>query len=142
MHILTDANSIPLAVEVMAAQEHESQHVEVLLDTVWIPGKVGHPLQRSVYVVGDKGYAGKPVRQAIEARGGIPIIPKKSNQKAEYYFDKELYRNRNVVERQIGWLKEKRSIGTRYCKLALNYLGFVVLGCICQYLKLLESALK
>jgi transposase InsO family protein len=128
VHILTDANGVPLAVEVMAAQEHESTHVEVLLDTVWIPGKVGHPLQRSRYVVGDKGYCGRPVRQAIESRGGIPIIPKKSNHKAEYYFDKELYRNRNVVERQIGWLKEKRSIGTRYCKLALNYLGFVVLG--------------
>ena len=126
----------------MAAQEHESQHVETLLDTVWIPGKVGHPLQRSAYVVGDKGYTGKRVRKAIESRGSVPIIPKKSNQTIEYYFDKELYRNRNVVERRIGWLKESRSIGTRYCKLALNYLGFVVLGCIQCYLKLLESAVN
>jgi len=135
---LTDANSIPVAVEVMAAQEHECEHVETVLDSVWIAGKVGHPVQRSRYVVGDKGYCGQPVRQAIESRGSIPIIPKKSNQKAEHYFDKELYRNRNMVERCIGWLKESRSIGTRYCKLALNYLGFVVLGCIPCYLKLLE----
>lgn len=109
-----------------------------LLDSVWITGKVGHPVQRSVYVVADKGYCGQPVRRVIEARGSIPIIPKKSNQKVEYYFDKQLYGNRNVVERRIGWLKERRSIGTRYCKLALNYLGFVVLGCILCYLKLLE----
>ena len=104
VHILTDASSIPLAIGVMAAQEHESKHVEALLDQVWVPGKVGHPVQRARYVVGDKGYEGQPVRQAIEARGGIPIIPKKSNQKAEYYVDKELYRNRNMVERRIGWL--------------------------------------
>lgn len=75
-------------------------------------------------------------------RGGIPIIAKRSNETVDYYFDKELYRNRNVIEREIGWLRESRSIGTRYCKLALNYLGFVVLGCIQQYLKLLEPVFK
>lgn len=116
--------------------------VEVLLDAVWIPGNVGHPVQRSTYVVGDKGYCGTPIRQAIEERSSTPIIPKKSNQKAEYYFDKKLYRNRNVVEHRIGWLKESRSIGTRYGNLALNYLGFVVLGCIQHYLKLLEPLVK
>lgn len=126
----------------MAAQEHESQHAETLLDAVWISGKVGHPIQRSVYVVGDKGYSGKRVRAAIEERGSVPIIPKKSNETTEHYFDKELYRNRNVVERRIGWLKESRSIGTRYCKLALNYLGFVVLGCIQHYLRILEPLVK
>lgn len=45
-----------------------------------------------------------------------------------------------MVERQIGWLKESRSIGTRYCKTARNFLGMLMLGCIQYYLKLLEAA--
>lgn len=125
----------------MAAQEHESKHVEPLLDSVAIAGKPGRPRRRSRYVVGDKGYSSKVVRASIEQRGAIPIIAKRSNETAEYYFDKELYRNRNVVERQIGWLKESRSIGTRYEKKALNFLGFLMLGCIQYYLKILGSAL-
>lgn len=123
---------------IMAAQEHESQHVEPLLDRVAIGGKRGRPRRRARFVVGDKGYSSKAVRASIEQRGAIPIIARRSNETTDYYFDKELYRNRNVIERQIGWLKESRSIGTRYEKKALNFLGFLMLGCIQFYLKLLE----
>jgi transposase len=125
-------------VKILAAQEHESKHVEPLLDSVAIGGKRGRPRTRSRYVVGDKGYSSKAVRASIKKRGATPIIAKRSNETTEYYFDKELYRNRNVIERQIGWLKESRSIGTRYEKKALNFLGLVILGCIQYYLKLLE----
>ncbi|MBE8895339.1 transposase, partial [Klebsiella grimontii] len=42
-------------------------------------------------------------------------------------FDRDAYRNRNVVERCFGRLKEYRRIATRYDKTARNYLsmGFV-----------------
>ena len=41
--------------------------------------------------------------------------------------DRVLYRERNVVERLVGWLKEYRRIATRYDKLAASYLAFVQL---------------
>jgi transposase len=44
--------------------------------------------------------------------------------------DKALYRERNVVERLAGWLKEYRRIATRYDKLAASYLAFVQLASI------------
>lgn len=122
----------------MAAQEHECKHVASLLDSVAIIGKPGRPRRRARYVVGDKGYSTKTVRASITERGGIPIIARQARETTEYYFDRELYRNRNVVERRIGWLKESRSIGTRYEKLALNYLGLLTLACIRVYLMLLE----
>ena len=121
-----------------AAQEHESKYFASLLDTVSIPGNPGRPKKRPKHAVADKGYSSRANRQAARKRRIIPIIARKSNETVDDYFDKELYRGRNVVEREIGWLKERRSIGTRYEKLALNYLGLVVLGCIQQYLKLLE----
>jgi transposase len=41
-----------------------------------------------------------------------------------------LYRERNVVERLVGRLKEYRRIATRYEKLAASYLAFVQLASI------------
>lgn len=90
-------------------------------------------------MVADKGYSSRAVRAEIEARGSIPIIAQRSNEVAEYQFDRELYRGRNVVERAIGWLKESRSIGTRYCKNALNFMAMLTIGCIQFYLNMLES---
>jgi transposase len=136
--VLVDGNGIPVNLLLTAGQKHESQYVEPVLDGVSIRGKRGHPLKRSRHVVGDKAYSSEAVRTAISARGSVAIIPRRSNQKQEYYFDKELYRGRNVVERSIGWLKERRSLGTRYCKLAVNFLAMLMIGCIQQYLKILE----
>jgi transposase len=41
-----------------------------------------------------------------------------------------LYRERNLVERLVGKLKEYRRIATRYDKLAASYLAFVQLAAI------------
>ncbi len=48
--------------------------------------------------------------------------------------DWELYRERNVVERVVGRLKEYRRIATRYDKLAVSYLDFVRLAAIRMWL--------
>ena len=45
-------------------------------------------------------------------------------------FDRELYRERNVVERLIKRLKQFRRIATRYEKLSVNFLAMVR---ICQF---------
>ena len=44
--------------------------------------------------------------------------------------DRVLYRERNVVERLVGRLKEYRRIATRYDKLTASYLAFVQLASI------------
>ena len=49
-------------------------------------------------------------------------------------FDREAYRQRNVVERCIGWMKENRRVAIRYEKLAINYLGMLKLAMIQRYL--------
>lgn len=79
------------------------------------------------------------MRQLIRLRGSLPIIPTRSNEKSVYPFDRERYRGRNVIERLIGRLKESRSIATRFCKKARNFLAMMQLGCLQIYLKLLES---
>ena len=54
------------------------------------------------------------------------MIPSKANQDRNarpVAFDREAYRNRNIVERLIGWLKECRRIFSRFEKTAKNFGG-------------------
>jgi len=52
-------------------------------------------------------------------------------------YDRVRYRNRNVVERCLGWLKECRALATRFEKLAVHFLGLVQLAIIERYLRIL-----
>lgn len=63
-----------------------------------------------------------------------PVIPTRSDQKREESFDKMVYRERNIIERTIGWLKEYRRIATRHEKLGIMYLGMVTIAFISEYL--------
>ncbi len=42
---------------------------------------------------------------------------------------------RNIVERCVDWLKEFRKTGTRFDKLAVNFLAIVELAMIKRYLR-------
>jgi transposase len=131
---------LPISVDVTAGQSHESTMLEPLLDSVSIRGKPGAPRRRFAMVSGDKGYDGAPSRQAISQRGSTPLIPHRKLRDGSYPcaahgFDKERYRDRNVIERLIGRLKEHRRIATRYDKLAESFRAFIVLGCIRVWLE-------
>ena len=54
-------------------------------------------------------------------------------------FDKTAYRQRNVIERCVGWLKECRRLATRFEKKAVNFLGMVKLAMISRCLRLTLS---
>jgi len=51
-----------------------------------------------------------------------------------FKFDREAHRQRNVVERCVGWLKENRRVAVRYENLATNYLGMLKLAMIQRYM--------
>ncbi len=61
-------------------------------------------------------------------------MPRKFNEKmvadGRSPLDREAYRNRNVVKRCFGRLKEYRCIAIRYDKTERYYLAMVKLGCI------------
>jgi transposase len=94
----------------------------------------GRPKLRPRAVVGDRGYSGKPTRDHLRRRGISPVIPQLRTEKTPRLMDWALYRERNVVERLVGKLKEYRRIATRYDKLAASYLAFVQLAAIRMWL--------
>ena len=94
----------------------------------------GRPKLRPRAMVGDRGYSGRAVREDLRRHGIIPIIPQLRTEKAPRLMDWGLYRERNVIERLVGRLKEYRRIATRYDKLAASYLAFVQLAAIRMWL--------
>jgi transposase len=58
----------------------------------------GRPKLRPRTVVGDKGYTGRPVRDHLRRHGIGAVIPQLRTEKTPRLMDRELYRERNVVE--------------------------------------------
>ena len=94
----------------------------------------GRPRRRPTRLVGDKGYSSGKVRRYLRRHGMQPVIPTKRNERPQRHFDRELYRERNLVERCINRLKQYRRVATRFEKLAVNYLAMVTLAAILIWL--------
>ena len=84
-------------------------------------GPVDHP----VYLLMDRAYEGDETRELAVELGYIPVVPPKSNRKNPWNYDKQLYKQRNQVERLFRRLKRFRRIFTRYDKLDIIFLAFV-----------------
>ncbi len=63
-----------------------------------------------------------------------PVIPQRTmkrnpNPGLSRLFDRPKFRQRNIIKRMFGWLKESRRIGTRYDKLASSFGALITLAC-------------
>lgn len=99
----------------------------------------GQPVAWPAQLGGDKGYRADWIDAYVIALGIKPVIPSKENEdrsQRPVKFDRKAYRQRNIVERLIGWLKEARRIFARFEKTALNFGGFVKMAFIERYLRL------
>ena len=60
--------------------------------------------------------------------GATAVIPPKSNRTIQREYDKDYYKERNLVERFFCRLKQFRGIATRYCKRAEYFLEAIKLA--------------
>jgi transposase len=137
--LVCDSQGTPIAFDITPGQKHESTAFEEVLNAVRIPQRVGPPRRRPQRLAGDKGYAYRRVRAWLRSRRIRAVIPHAPHQEGKTVpsgFDPKTYRRRNIVERCVGWMKEWRRIGTRFEKLAVNFLGMLKLVVISRYLKI------
>lgn len=128
----------------LPGQAHESTQFEGLLDSVEIERANGRRRRRPRRVGADRAYHAQRIRHWLRSHGIGAVIPERRTRKQRRVgrpisCDQRRYRGRNVIERSVGWLKECRSVATRYEKLAIHYLGMVDLAIIERYLKLLTD---
>lgn len=97
-------------------------------------GKNGRIRLRPKRVSGDKGYSSRKYRNYLRRRGIRLTIPRKQNEQRTGPFDRELYRQRNQVERLINRLKQFRRVATRYDKRADSYAAMLTIAMILVWL--------
>ena len=86
-------------------------------------------------LVMDKAYEDNATRQLALDLGFDPVVPPKSNRIDPWEYDRELYKRRNEVERLFRRLKGFRRIFSRFEKLDVIFLGFIVFALIVEALR-------
>ena len=75
----------------------------------------------------DKGYDADRIRERLALDGIQPVIPPISSRCKKLDCDRELYRQRNRIERFFNKIKSFRRIATRYDKLRKTFFAALYL---------------
>ena len=86
-------------------------------------------------LVMDRAYEGDETRALAERMGFRVVVPPRANRREPWDYDRELYKQRNEVERLFRRLKGFRRIYTRYDKLDRMFWAFVQFALIVEALK-------
>jgi putative transposase len=116
IHAVVDALGNPLRFILTPGQAHESKQAEGLI--------AGFDFDK---LLADKGYDSDHLRAVIEAVGAEAVVPPLGSRKAAVPYDKNLYKERNLVERFFNKIKHFRRIATRYEKSALSFAAMLSL---------------
>ena len=83
----------------------------------------------------DRAYEGDETRQLALALGYTPVVPPKASRLDPWEYDREMYKRRNEIERLFRRLKGFRRIFSRFEKLDVIFLGFVLFALIIDALR-------
>lgn len=139
--LVCEGHGTVLAVWVTPGQRPESQAFTAVMLRAKRPRRAGRP-RWPRRVAGDKGYSYPGIRQWLRQHPIAAVIPSRKHQPREEIFDRTAYRHRNLIERVVGWYKEYRALGTRYEKLAVNYVALWILAIIEKLLRKYAQRLK
>ena len=129
---IADRFGLPVAAGIASASPHEVTLVEETIDSSFLE----HAPDR---LIGDRAYDSDPLDTRLREERGIELIaPHQSTRKRVKTQDGRVLRRyvrRWKIERLFAWLLNYRRLTTRWERHAVNFLGFVQLGCICILLR-------
>jgi len=88
-------------------------------------------------LLADKGYDADAIVEKCRQNNTKPVIPPKKNRKVQREYDKDIYRERHLVENAFLHLKRWRGIATRYAKNVASFLAAVHIRCLALWLNIL-----
>ena len=122
MHAITGKAGRLIDFVLTAGQRGDAPQGERLLER-FESGEIGT-------IVADAAYDSDAIRQrGRKLKAGVCIKPNPTR-KVKKRYDKEVYKNRNRIERFFGRLKRCRRIATRYEKKATNFASFIWLAAL------------
>ena len=117
IHMTTDALGRPIRFVLTAGQTNDVRGAQRLLEGM-----------KTECVIADKGYDSQKIIEKVEGLGALAVIPPRSDRKVQRDYDKELYKQRNLIERTFNKLKRFRRIATRYDRKAIYFKSFLYLA--------------
>src|SRR5256885_1257211 len=98
VHLVCDRHGFIVAINVTAGQRHESKFFDPTLARRLLHRRRGQK-RWPRHLAGDKGYSYPRIRRWCRRRQIEGVIPTRKDQPSEETFDKETYKQRNIVER-------------------------------------------
>ena len=120
LHARVDALGNPTGFHLTAGQASDLEGADVLLEDI-----------KAEALLADKAFdADERVLNKLEQKGIKAVIPPKANRKVQRDYDKELYKDRHLIENFFAKLKQYRAIATRYDKTAIIFNSAVYMAAI------------
>ncbi len=124
IHAKVDALGNPLKFSITSGQTQEITQAKLLLQDVC-----------NSYVLADRAYGSSEIRDQIKQQNCIDVIPSKSNSLNPVDYDKNIYKERHVIECFFSKIKYFRRIFSRYDKSARNFKAFLSFVGVCIWLR-------
>ena len=83
----------------------------------------------------DRAYEGDETLQLARELGYLPVVPPNPNRLVPWVYDRVLYRRRNEIEQLFRRLKAYRRVFSRFDKLDVLFIGFIVFALIIEALR-------
>ncbi len=119
---MTGKNGRLIGFTLTPGQRGDAPQAEVLLES-FEPGQIGA-------LIADAAYDSDTIRQRAKQLKAKVCIRPNPTRKRRCRYDKQLYKNRNRIERFFCRIKRCRRIATRYDKKPTNYAGFLWLAAL------------
>ncbi len=128
VHMLAANEKTAIEFTLSAGQSHDAPQGRLLLETV---GTQKYKYNySSVPLLMDRAYEDDETRYIAQQLYFTPIVPPKKNRIIPWEYDKELYKQRNEIERLFRLLQGFRRVFCRFDKLDIMYSGFIMLALI------------
>ncbi|MFJ3794225.1 IS5 family transposase [Kitasatospora sp. NPDC090091] len=147
VHLASDARARPLAIVLTAGQAGDAPAFDTVMAVIRVPRVgPGRPRTRPDTVIADRAYSARAIRSHLRERHIRTVIPQPVDQIRNRQrrgscggrppgFDREVYKERNTVERCINRLKQWRGLAMRTDKLAIAYQAALHLAAILIWLR-------
>jgi len=136
LHLLTDAQGIPLSLILTGANRHDVTQLLPLVSVIPpVAGMRGAPRRKPALIQADRAYHSDPLRRLMAGQGIGAQIAKRGTPHGS-----GLGKTRWVVERTIAWLHQFRRLRVRYERLPSMHEAFLKLGACIICWRFLKAA--
>ena len=93
------------------------------------------PHHERVALLMDSAYQDNATRELAHGMGFVPVVPPNPQRRQPWDYDKQLYRQRNRIERLFRRIKAWRRVFTRYDKLDMMFAAFITIVLVAEILR-------